>query len=102
MGLKNKWSAIKLFDDSIIKRSRLERVVSIKDENVACKSRNFSKLLYLKYSLNSIRTFPSGGRSIYLFPPLPPPSVRLTAPLPVNRAVARRARLNGSSRDRRQ
>lgn len=101
MGLKSKWYVIKLFDDSTIKLGHITRVVPIKTENVACKSRNFSKLLCLKYSLNSIRTFPSGGRSIYLFPPLPPPSVRLTAPLPVNRA-ARRARLNGSSRDRRQ
>lgn len=69
----------------------------IKAENVACKSRNFSKLLCLKYSPNSIRTFPSGGRSIYLFPPLPPPGVRLTAPLPVNRAAAA-ARLGAAKR----
>lgn len=86
MGLKSK-IRYKTFDDSIIKRSRIKRVVPIKAENVACKSRNFSKLLWLKYSPNSIRTFPSGGRSIYLFPPLPPLSVRLTAPLPVNQAA---------------
>lgn len=39
MGLKMR--SIKLFDDSIIKRNHIKLVVSIKAENVACKSRNF-------------------------------------------------------------
>lgn len=81
---------IKTFDNCTINLSRIKQVFPIKAENVACKSRNFSKLLCLKYSPNSIRTFPCGERSIYLFPPFPPPSVRLTAPLPVNRVVAAR------------
>lgn len=68
MELKNKMYAIKLFDDSIIKRSRIKLVFSIKAENVACKSRNFQNY----YAWNIVRTqsvhFRAAGGLFIYFP----------------------------------